>query len=86
MEKIYQLLAGIDGNKDQSYFYAIISRTICFKALFPIGELTKPQVREIVLKLDLITAEKRNSQDYVSSEKCVCLNFTTKITIKRFDL
>lgn len=32
------------------------------KALFPIGELTKPQVREIAGKLDLITAEKRDSQ------------------------
>jgi len=32
------------------------------KALFPIGELTKPQVREIAAKMELITAEKKDSQ------------------------
>ncbi len=60
--EIYQLLAGIDGNKDQSYFLCQLSQEQLSKALFPIGELTKPQVREIASKLDLITAEKRDSQ------------------------
>ena len=60
--QIYQLLAGIDGNKDQSYFLCQLSQEQLSKALFPIGELTKPQVREIASKLDLITAEKRDSQ------------------------
>ncbi|TDP57888.1 tRNA 2-thiouridine(34) synthase MnmA [Flavobacterium dankookense] len=59
---VYQLLAGIDGNKDQSYFLCQLSQEQLSKALFPIGELTKPQVREIASKLDLITAEKRDSQ------------------------
>jgi tRNA-specific 2-thiouridylase len=58
----YQLLAGIDGNKDQSYFLCQLSQGQLAKALFPIGELTKPEVREIAAQLDLITAEKKDSQ------------------------
>ncbi|WNM20179.1 tRNA 2-thiouridine(34) synthase MnmA [Flavobacterium capsici] len=61
-KEIYQLLAGIDGNKDQSYFLCQLSQEQLSKALFPIGELTKPEVREIAAKLDLVTAEKRDSQ------------------------
>ncbi len=59
---IYQLLAGIDDNKDQSYFLCQLSQDQLAKSLFPIGELTKPQVREIAMKLDLVTAEKKDSQ------------------------
>lgn len=59
---IYQLLAGVDGNKDQSYFLCQLSQDQLAKALFPIGELTKPQVREIAAKMELITAEKKDSQ------------------------
>ena len=59
---IYQLLAGVDGNKDQSYFLCQLSQAQLAKALFPVGALTKPQVREIATKLDLITAEKKDSQ------------------------
>ncbi|GAL71251.1 tRNA-specific 2-thiouridylase MnmA [Jejuia pallidilutea] len=61
-EEIYQLLAGVDGNKDQSYFLCQLSQAQLSKALFPIGELTKPEVREIASKLDLVTAEKKDSQ------------------------
>ncbi len=61
-ELVYQLLAGKDNNKDQSYFLCQLSQEQLSKALFPIGELTKPQVREIATKLDLVTAEKRDSQ------------------------
>ncbi|SHJ68652.1 tRNA 2-thiouridine(34) synthase MnmA [Flavobacterium haoranii] len=61
-KEIYQLLAGIDGNKDQSYFLCQLSQEQLSKALFPIGELTKPEVREIASKLDLITADKKDSQ------------------------
>ena len=60
--EVYQLLAGKDGNKDQSYFLCQLSQEQLSKALFPIGELTKPEVREIAAKLDLITAEKKDSQ------------------------
>ena len=61
-KETYQLLAGKDGNKDQSYFLCQLSQEQLSKALFPIGELTKPEVREIASKLDLITAEKKDSQ------------------------
>jgi tRNA-uridine 2-sulfurtransferase len=59
---VYQLLAGKDDNKDQSYFLCQLSQEQLAKALFPIGELTKPEVREIASQLDLITAEKKDSQ------------------------
>ncbi len=61
-KKIYQLLAGADNNKDQSYFLCQLSQEQLAKSLFPIGELTKPEVREIATQLDLVTAEKRDSQ------------------------
>ena len=59
---VYQLLAGKDPNKDQSYFLCQLSQQQLAKSLFPIGELTKPQVREIATKLDLVTADKKDSQ------------------------
>ena len=59
---IYKLLAGKDINKDQSYFLCQLSQHQLSKALFPIGELTKPAEREIAKKADLITAEKKDSQ------------------------
>jgi len=58
----YQLLAGKDGNKDQSYFLCQLTQSQLSKALFPIGELTKPEVREIAKKIGLVTAEKKDSQ------------------------
>lgn len=61
-QEIFQLLAGKDTNKDQSYFLCQLSQEQLARALFPIGELTKPEVREIATKLDLITAEKKDSQ------------------------
>ncbi len=59
---VYKLLAGKDNNKDQSYFLCQLSQEQLSKALFPIGELTKPEVREIAKEADLITAEKKDSQ------------------------
>jgi len=61
-KEIYQLLKGVDDNKDQSYFLCQLTQEQLSKSLFPIGELTKPQVREIAQKLDLVTAEKKDSQ------------------------
>ncbi len=61
-KEIYQLLAGKDNNKDQSYFLCQLSQKQLAKSLFPIGELTKPEVRKIALDLDLVTAEKKDSQ------------------------
>lgn len=59
---VYQLLAGKDDNKDQSYFLCQLLQEQLVKSLFPIGELTKPEVREIASQLDLITADKKDSQ------------------------
>lgn len=60
--EIYHLLAGMDGNKDQSYFLCQLNQYQLSKALFPIGELTKPEVREIAKEAGLVTAEKKDSQ------------------------
>lgn len=59
---IYRLLAGADGNKDQSYFLCQVTQEQLSKALFPIGHLSKPEVREIAAKLGLATAAKKDSQ------------------------
>jgi tRNA-specific 2-thiouridylase len=61
-KEIYQLLSGKDPNKDQSYFLCQLSQEQLAKTLFPIGELLKPEVREIAAAQELITAEKRDSQ------------------------
>jgi tRNA-specific 2-thiouridylase len=61
-QTIYQLLAGKDGNKDQSYFLCQVNQAQLAKALFPIGELTKPEVRKIAEKMGLTTAGKKDSQ------------------------
>ena len=61
-EDTFQLLAGVDKNKDQSYFLCQLSQQQLSKALFPIGELTKPEVRTIATELDLVTADKKDSQ------------------------
>lgn len=58
----YRLLAGKDDNKDQSYFLCQLSQNQLSKALFPIGELNKSEVRDLASKLDLVTAEKKDSQ------------------------
>ena len=58
----YQLLAAVDNNKDQSYFLCQLNQEQLSKTLFPIGELTKPEVRTIAKAQGLVTAEKRDSQ------------------------
>ena len=59
---IYRLVAGADSNKDQSYFLCQLSQKQLSKALFPVGNLQKPEVREIAKKIGLNTAEKKDSQ------------------------
>ncbi len=58
----FRLLAGKDNNKDQSYFLCQLSQEQLSKSLFPIGEMQKSEVRAIAKELDLITAEKKDSQ------------------------
>ena len=61
-KNIFRLLAGLDQNKDQSYFLCQLSQNQLSKTLFPIGELTKKEVRLIAKEQGLITAEKKDSQ------------------------
>ena len=59
---IYRLLAGRDDNKDQSYFLCQVSQEQLANALFPVGDLTKPEVRDIAARLGLATAHRKDSQ------------------------
>ncbi|MDR1552112.1 MAG: tRNA 2-thiouridine(34) synthase MnmA [Prevotellaceae bacterium] len=61
-KKVYSLLAGADKNKDQSYFLCQLSQLQLAKALFPIGDITKPEVRRIAAEQNLPTAERKDSQ------------------------
>ena len=60
--EIFHLLAGADNNKDQSYFLCQLNQDQLSKSLFPIGNLTKPEVREIAREMGLVTADKKDSQ------------------------
>lgn len=62
-----QLLRGLDGNKDQSYFLYTLSHEQIAQSLFPVGELEKPEVRKIAEDLDLITAKKKTPPVFVLS-------------------
>ena len=61
-KKVYRLLSGSDSNKDQSYFLCQLNQEQLSMALFPIGDILKPEVRKIAAKAGLITADKRDSQ------------------------
>ena len=58
----YRLLAGLDKNKDQSYFLCQLTQEQLKYALFPIGALTKPEVRRIAAEAGLPSADKKDSQ------------------------
>ena len=58
----YQLLRGLDPNKDQSYFLCQLNAQQLKRSLFPIGELQKSEVREIAKEIGLVTATKKDSQ------------------------
>lgn len=72
---IHRLLAGADKTKDQSYFLCQVNQEQLSKALFPIGHLQKTEVREIATQLDLVTANKKDSQG---------LCFVGKISLPEF--
>jgi tRNA-specific 2-thiouridylase len=69
------LYAGVDGNKDQSYFLYRVTEDALKHSLMPIGEYEKPKVRELARKFGLVTAEKKDSQG-------IC--FVGKVGIKEF--
>jgi tRNA-specific 2-thiouridylase len=56
------ILRGADTNKDQSYFLALMEQHQAKYALFPCGEMQKPEVREAAVRFDLPTAAKKDSQ------------------------
>ncbi len=58
----WRILEGVDPNKDQSYFLCQLTQEQLGKALFPIGHLTKPEVREIARQAELPSADKKDSQ------------------------
>ena len=57
----YQLRTGLDNNKDQSYFLHLLNQQQLSKSLFPLGEISKTEVRALAKKHDLITADKKDS-------------------------
>jgi len=71
----YSLLRAKDENKDQTYFLYRISQEALSKTIFPLSELTKPQVRELAKELKLVTADKKDSMG-------IC--FVGKVPIKDF--
>lgn len=59
---VYRILAGADGNKDQSYFLCQLTQEQLSAALFPIGDIVKPEVRRLAREAGLPSAEKKDSQ------------------------
>ena len=72
---VYRLLAGSDPNKDQSYFLCQLSQEQLRRALFPVGDLLKPEVRRIAAEQQLATARRKDSQG-------IC--FVGKVDLPRF--
>jgi len=70
-----QLWAGVDDNKDQSYFLYRISKPALEKTILPIGDYLKPEIRKLAKTLGLVTADKKDSQG-------IC--FVGKVGIKEF--
>ena len=61
-QTVYRILAGEDPNKDQSYFLCQLTQEQLSKALFPIGDIVKPEVRRLAHEADLPSADKKDSQ------------------------
>jgi len=61
-QTVHRILAGTDPNKDQSYFLCQLSQEQLSKAMFPIGDIVKPEVRRIAHEADLPSADKKDSQ------------------------
>jgi tRNA-specific 2-thiouridylase len=78
----YHLLRGIDRDKDQSYFLYTCRQDELERTLFPIGNYTKPEIREIAKEAGLVTANKPESQDICFVAGSV-QDFVTKIGGRR---
>jgi tRNA-specific 2-thiouridylase len=73
--KTGKLLMAKDANKDQTYFLYRVTKEALTKTIFPLGELTKPEVRQLAKKFKLVTADKKESMG-------IC--FVGKVAIKEF--
>ena len=60
--EIHRILAGADPNKDQSYFLCQLTQEQLSQAMFPIGDIEKPEVRRLAHEADLPSADKKDSQ------------------------
>lgn len=69
---VWRILAGSDPNKDQSYFLCQLTEEQLSMALFPIGDICKPEVRRLAAEADLPSAEKRIRRESVLWEKSIC--------------
>ncbi|WP_110503514.1 tRNA 2-thiouridine(34) synthase MnmA [Candidatus Karelsulcia muelleri] len=78
----YQIKSGIDQNKDQSYFLCKLNQNQIKKSLFPLGNLTKKEVRQIASKYHLINAKKKDSQGICFIGKIKFFNFL-KLKLKK---
>ena len=61
-QEIHRILAGSDPNKDQSYFLCQLTQEQLSQAMFPIGDIIKPEVRRLAAEADLPSADKKDSQ------------------------
>jgi tRNA-specific 2-thiouridylase len=59
----YQLLRAVDGGKDQTYFLFGLTQAQLARTMFPLGEMTKPEVRELARSMGLAVADKGDSQE-----------------------
>lgn len=83
----YSLHAGIDKTKDQSYFLCQITQQQLARALFPIGNLEKKEVRRIAEELNLVTAKKKDSQGLCFVGKISLPTFLQqKLKVKKGDI
>jgi len=68
----YLLKAGVDGNKDQSYFLHLLNQEQLAQSLFPLGEIGKEEVREIAKNNQFVTAEKKDSTGICFIGETIC--------------
>ena len=74
----YQLKKAVDLSRDQSYFLHRLGQTQLASVLFPLGERTKPQIREVARAAGLAVADKEDSQDFYCGDYNDLLNFPNK--------
>ena len=86
-ENNFELHEAVDGNKDQSYFLYTLDQEQLSRTLFPVGGLTKPEVRLLAEKFGLPTATKKDSQGICFLENIDINNFLSRyIEIKKGDV